>query len=144
MKNNMIKLSFPEIIASIMIIAYGFNIFWRGLFLLKEQESILNDSPLYLALNHALPIWLWGMCIMIAGLFIISSAIYISVSKEKSRCSWLLLIGGTLTGILYFFMTSASIYNSISWLTTIHMSIKSGSGFIIAFVGGADLYARRK
>lgn len=142
MKNNMKSLNLIAIIAVIMTFSYGFREFTRGMFWTKEQESVINDSEFYLALHHLLPIWVWGIFVAIAGLIMMASAIFIGSSQHSKVCSWLLLVGGIMSALLYFFMTSASIYNAINLLTTVHMAIMSATGLAAAFVGGADLAKR--
>lgn len=142
MKNNMKDLTLSEIIGAIMLFSYGFRILWRGVFWFKEQDDVLNDSDFYLALHHIMPIWIWGIFVALAGIILIVGAVFVGSSDKNTVCSWLILVGGILAGILYFFMTSASIYHSINWLTTVHMGIMSATGIVVAFVGGADI-ARR-
>ncbi|CAC8122158.1 TPA: hypothetical protein PD760_002639 [Staphylococcus aureus] len=144
MKNNIKDLTFSEIVGAIMLFSFGFRILFRGVFWVKEQGDVLDDSDFYLALHHVMPIWIWGILVGFAGLITIVSSVFLASSDENNRCSWLLLVGGALTGILYFLMTSASVYHAINWLSTVHFAVMSTTGFIVAFIGGADIYARRK
>ena len=91
-----------------------------------------------------MPIWGWGIVVMFAGLIVMISSIFLASSDQNTKFSKLITFGGFLSAILYFLMTSASIYHSINWLTTVHMGLMSATGFVASFVGGADLYARRK
>lgn len=143
MKNNMKDLTLTEIIASIMIFSYGFREFLRGFFWAKEQKDVLDDSTFYLALHHIMPIWMWGIIVMFAGVLVMISAFCVGSSDQNTRFSKLLLVGGFASALLYFLMTSASIYHAINWLTTAHMALMSATGFLMAFIGGADVYARR-
>lgn len=142
MKNNMKALTLPQALAVIMTFSYGFRVFWRGLFWFKEQDSVLQDSQFYSALHDLLPIWSWGIFVAVSGLILIASALFIGSSQQSKICSYLLLVGGFMVALLYFFMTSASIFNAINWLTTVHMAIMSATGLIVAFVGGADIAKR--
>lgn len=144
MKNNMKDLTLAEIIASVMVFCYGFREFLRGFFWIKEQDDVLDDSSFYLALDNILPIWGWGIIVMLAGIVVIISAIFISSADQNSNFSKFILVGGFMSAVLYFLMTSASIYHSINWLTTVHMGLMSATGFVVSYIGGADLYARRK
>ena len=81
---------------------------------------------------------------MLAGLIVMISAIFVASSDQNTKFSKLITVGGFISAILYFLMTSASIYHSINWLTTAHMGLMSAIGFVLSFIGGADLYARRK
>lgn len=144
MKNNMKDLTLAETIAAIMVFSYGFREFLRGFFWFKEQDDVLDDSSFYLALHHIMPIWGWGIVVMFAGLIVMISSIFLASSDQNTKFSKLITLGGFLSAILYFLMTSASIYHSINWLTTVHMGLMSATGFVASFVGGGDLYARRK
>ena len=143
MKNNMKDLTFAEIIAAVMVFSYGGREFVRGLFWTKEQEDVLDDSDFYIVLHNIMPIWMWGIIVMIAALIVMASAIYLSSSDQNTKSSWLLLVGGSLSGVLYFLMTSASLYHAINWLTPAHMGLMSATGFVVSYIGGADIARRR-
>lgn len=144
MKNNMKDLTLAEIVASVMTFSYGFREFLRGFFWVKEQDDVLDDSSFYLALHHIMPIWIWGIVVMLAGVIVMVAAIFVSYSDQNDKFSKTILVGGFMSAILYFLMTSASIYHSINWLTIVHMGLMSATGFVVSYIGGADLYARRK
>ncbi|MCJ1667869.1 hypothetical protein MT339_05430 [Staphylococcus sp. NRL 19/737] len=143
MKNNIKDLTFAEIIAAVMVFSYGSREFIRGFFWTKEQGSVLDDSDFYIALHHIMPIWTWGIVVMIAALIMMISAVYLSSSDQNARSSWLLLIGGLMSGVLYFLMTSASLYHAINWLTPAQMGLMSATGFVVSYIGGADIVRRR-
>lgn len=144
MKNNMKDLTLAEIVASVMTFSYGFREFLRGFFWVKEQDDVLDDSSFYLALHHIMPIWSWGIVVMLAGVIVMVAAIFVSSSDLNDKFSKIILVGGFMSAILYFLMTSASIYHAINWLTIVHMGLMSATGFVVSYIGGADLYARRK
>ncbi|MCG2105643.1 hypothetical protein K4P38_11525 [Staphylococcus epidermidis] len=144
MKNNMKDLTLAEIVASVMTFSYGFREFLRGFFWVKEQDDVLDDSSFYLALHHIMPIWSWGIVVMLAGVIVMVAAIFVSYSDQNDKFSKTILVGGFMSAILYFLMTSASIYHAINWLTIVHMGLMSATGFVVSYIGGADLYARRK
>ncbi|MCC3708007.1 hypothetical protein PYL05_10025 [Staphylococcus epidermidis] len=144
MKNNMKDLTLAEIVASVMTFSYGFREFLRGFFWVKEQGDVLDDSSFYLALHHIMPIWSWGIVVMLAGVIVMVAAIFVSSSDRNDKFSKIILVGGFMSAILYFLMTSASIYHAINWLTIVHMGLMSATGFVVSYIGGADLYARRK
>ena len=81
---------------------------------------------------------------MLAGVIVMVAAIFVSSSDRNDKFSKIILVGGFMSAILYFLMTSASIYHAINWLTIVHMGLMSATGFVVSYIGGADLYARRK
>ncbi|MBF2751514.1 hypothetical protein ACE3LZ_03150 [Staphylococcus saprophyticus] len=138
------KVEFVEIIAFISIVGGSSRMFSRGFFWSKEQETILHDSPFYVALHEIMPIWIWGIIVMAFSLILMSSAFFIPSQKLNNKCNYLMLIGGLGCAILYFLMTSASIYHAINWLSTAQFAISTVVCGLLAFVGGADIYGRRK
>lgn len=137
------KYNFNEVINFILLLGLSAFTFVRGFFFTKEQEEVLGDSGFYVALHHIMPIWVWGIIIMIASIILGVSSFFLPRQKTNNTCNWLLLIGGTSCSVLYFFMTSASIYNAINWLSTIQFSILSAVCFAVGFIGGADIYDRK-
>lgn len=137
------KSSFNELQTFILVFGLGVFLLFRGLFWFSEQEKVLNDSPFYVALHEIMPIWVWGIIAMILSLILASSAWFIPRQKVNNVCNTLMLIGGLGNAILYFLMTSASIYNSINWLSTAQFSVLTVVCGAIGFMGGAEIYDRR-
>lgn len=138
------KQEFFEIIAFVSLIGWSVFMFERGFFWSKEQEAVLNDSPFYVALHEIMPIWIWGVVAMVFSLILMASAFFIPKQKLNNICNYLMLIGGLGCAILYFLMTSASIYHAINWLSTAQFAVITVVCGILAFVGGADIYGRRR
>lgn len=137
------KSSFNELQTFILVFGLAVFLLFRGLFWFAEQEKVLNDSPFYIALHEIMPIWVWGIIAMILSLILASSAWFIPRQKVNNVCNTLMLIGGLGNAILYFLMTSASIYNSINWLSTAQFSVLTVVCGAIGFMGGAEIYDRR-
>ncbi|MDU0429220.1 hypothetical protein QVA60_01800 [Staphylococcus chromogenes] len=133
-----------ESLAFILIFGLGSFTFVRAFFWSVSQDSVINDSQFYTKLHEVMPIWLWGVLLMIGSFALILSAFFIPSEKMNNICNWLLLIGGLTTSIMYFLMTSASIFNAINWLTWAQFAVLTVVCGAVAFVGGATLYARRK
>ncbi|QKQ05990.1 hypothetical protein HSZ49_09170 [Staphylococcus saprophyticus] len=140
MKNS----TFNEISDFIFRLGLGIYMFERGFFWTKEQDSVLNDSLFYVALHEIMPIWIWGIVAMIFSLIFLSSAFFIPKQSVNNTSNYLLVIGGLGSAILYFLMTSASIYHAINWLSTAQFATITVVCGILAFIGGADIYDRRK
>lgn len=135
------KYNFNEVINFIHLLGLGAFTFSRGFFFLKEQETVLGDSDFYIALHHIMPIWVWGLIIMGASLLLMVAAFFLPRQNTNNVCNFLIVIGGFICAILYFLMTSASIYNSINWLSTVQFSILSAVCFAVGFIGGTDIHA---
>ena len=140
MKNS----TFSEIADFIFRFGLGVFMFERGFFWTKEQNAVLNDSPFYMALHEIMPIWIWGIIAMIFSLIFLSSAFFIPKHNVSNKSNYLLFIGGLGSALLYFLMTSASIYNAINWLSTAQFAVITVVCGVLAFFGGANIYDRRK
>ncbi|EGQ3439701.1 hypothetical protein H4N34_000682 [Staphylococcus pseudintermedius] len=138
------KQSFSETIAFISIFGLGAFTFVRALFWSYEQDEVVNNSEFYLKLHEVMPIWLWGVLLMIASLILMLSVFFLPKQPYNNVCNYLLLFGGFSTAIMYFLMTSASIFNAINWLTWAQFAVLTVVCGAIGFLGGAAIYERRK
>ncbi|WP_239700293.1 hypothetical protein [Mammaliicoccus sp. D-M17] len=136
------KLSLPEIISSTLLFGLGVFSLWRGLFFAVEQEAVLNDSEFYKALHQVMPIWIWGILMIISSLFLIGASW--SMPRRNILFHWSLFLGGMTCSFMYLMMTSAGLFNSINWLTPMQFATLSAICGVVAFFGGAEIYARRK
>ncbi|MBZ8174747.1 hypothetical protein [Staphylococcus delphini] len=138
------KQTFSETIAFVLIFGLGAFTFVRALFWSYEQNEVINDSEFYTKLNEVMPIWLWGVLLMIASLILMLSVFFLPKQPYSNVCNYLLLFGGFSTAIMYFLMTSASIFNAINWLTWAQFAVLTVVCGAIGFLGGAAIYERRK
>lgn len=135
---------FVDKLAFIMISGYSIFTFIRGLFWFVEDDNILKDSEFYTALNNIFPIWIWGLIIMVASIILFIGAWLIPNVKYSNTCQRFLLIGGISICIIYFLMTSASMFNAINWLSWAQFAVLTAKSGAIAFIGGTIKYDRRK
>ncbi|EGQ0325914.1 hypothetical protein ACSBDS_002179 [Staphylococcus pseudintermedius] len=138
------KQSFSETIAFISIFGLGAFTFVRALFWSYEQDEVVNNSEFYLKLHEVMPIWLWGVLLMIASIILMLSVFFLPKQPYNNVCNYLLLFGGFSTAIMYFLMTSASIFNAINWLTWAQFAVLTVVCGAIGFLGGAAIYERRQ
>lgn len=136
------KLTLPEMIASTLLFGTGLFTLWRGLFWTIEQNSVLSDSAFYQELHQLMPIWVWGILFMIAGLSLVCASYLLPKKNQKSY--WFITIGSFISFIMYFIITSASVYNALNWLTPIQFATLSGIYLVMTFFGGFELYGRRR
>ena len=139
MKKNTILYS----LAVVLLSGIGLLEFERGFFWTKEQNDILDDSDFYLALHHIMPIWVWGVLGMICSIFIIIAPFFLPKQKLNHIFDYLILIGGCGNAIFYFFMTSASVYNAINWLSPLQFVTITMINVGLAFFGGAEIVRRK-
>ncbi|HAR5815499.1 TPA: hypothetical protein I1531_001825 [Staphylococcus pseudintermedius] len=138
------KQTFSETIAFVLIFGLSSFTFVRALFWSYEQNKVIKDSEFYLRLHEVMPIWAWGYLLMIASIILMSSAFFLPRQPYNNICNWLLLVGGLSSAIMYFFMTSASIFNAINWLTWAQFAVLTVVCGAIGFLGGAAIYERRQ
>lgn len=136
------KLTLSEIIASILLFGTGLFTFERGLFWFVEQNSVLGDSAFYQELHQLFPIWLWGLLFMIAGVLLIMSSYLLP--RRSNSSYWFLTIGSFVSFLMYFIVTSASVYNAINWVSPAQFATLSGMCLVMTFFGGVELYGRRR
>ncbi|WP_145430667.1 hypothetical protein [Staphylococcus haemolyticus] len=139
MKEN----SFNYKVLAIFIFGFGLLMFERGFFWAKEQSTVLSDSDFYIALHQVMPIWLWGVLGMIFSLFIVLAPVFLPKQQVSNKFNFLLILGGSGNAIYYFLLTSASIFNSINWLTPVQFATLAMINALIAFNGGADVARKR-
>ncbi|MDK4092898.1 hypothetical protein O0F75_10090, partial [Staphylococcus pseudintermedius] len=94
------KQSFSETIAFISIFGLGAFTFVRALFWSYEQNEVINDSEFYTKLNEVMPIWLWGVLLMIASLILMLSVFFLPKQPYNNVCNYLLMFGGFSTAIM--------------------------------------------
>ena len=90
-----------------------------------------------------MPIWGWGIVVMFAGLIVMISSIFLASSDQNTKFSKLITLGGFCQ--LFFIFDDQCKYLSLNQLVNYcTYGLMSATGFVASFVGGADLYARRK
>lgn len=141
---NINKLDTKEILLITQSLLLGVTIAGRGFFWFVNQERVLNDSEFYVALHEVMPIWLWGFVILVTGIVYTIGAMYVTSMEQNNKYHWFSFIGGGTSSGFYFIMASAGMYNSLNWLTPYNFLILTVWTGVVAFVGGAEIYARRK
>ncbi|PTJ07715.1 hypothetical protein BU044_13005, partial [Staphylococcus simulans] len=59
-----------ESLAFVMIAGFAIFTFMRGLFWFVEDDEVIADSEFYSALNDVMPIWIWGLLLMIVAIIL--------------------------------------------------------------------------
>ena len=134
---------FEDRIATVSLLSLGSFVSVRGLFWVVKQDNILVQSNFYEALHDVMPIWSWGIILIVFGLCIVLSSATYGHKKQNDYYLIFLLVGGTGSAIIHFLMASASLYNATNWLTTVQFIILTGWLGFIGFLAGVQIYARR-
>lgn len=122
----------------------GLTISSRGFYWLFNQNAVIEDSVFYAKLHTVMPIWLWGLIILITGMFIMLSALYVPTIENRNIFFKLTIIGGSSSFVFYFIMLSASMKNHLNWLTPINFLILTVWTLAITVISVVELIVRRK
>ncbi|MGD3155820.1 hypothetical protein ACMG5R_10085 [Staphylococcus warneri] len=125
-----------EKIAFAMVSGYAIFAFVRGVFFFVEDDNVLKDSEFYTVLDNAMSIWMWGLILMVFSVILFVGAWLIPLEKHQQYCKVFLVTGGTGVCIIYFLMTSASMFNAINWLTWAQFAVLTAKSGAIAIIGG--------
>ena len=134
------KMSYAEIIASIMLFGSGLLTVERGLFWIVETDESMVDSNLYTTLSYVMPLWSWGLVFAIGGAFVILSSWKLPKRDTAISFAWLLLIGGLVSSVAYFIITIAGFGSATNWLTPVQYITLSGMNGMLAFLGGLRVW----
>lgn len=130
-------------IATLSLVGLGVFVDIRGFYWFINQNSVLHESEFYQALHEVMPIWLWGLLLLIFGTCLIVASVFFGKHSINNVSNYFMLIGGTGSAIIHFLMASASIYNGINWLTPAQfVAMTAWLGFV-GFMGGVEVYGRR-
>ncbi|WP_145232894.1 hypothetical protein [Staphylococcus arlettae] len=130
-------------LATLSLFGLGVFVDIRGVYWLISQEKVINESDFYRALNEVMPIWIWGLLLLVFGTCLILSSLLFGERSINNCSSHFMLIGGLGSAIIHFLMSSAAVYNALNWLTPAQLiAITAWLGFV-GFLGGLGIYGRR-
>ncbi|MBF0814033.1 hypothetical protein IR133_09910 [Staphylococcus saprophyticus] len=137
------KFELPQKLATLSLFGLGVFVDIRGMYWFVNQESVLNESEFYKALHEVMPIWLWGLLLLIFGTCLILASLFFGKRSINNVSNYFMLLGGTGSAIIHFLMASAGIYNAINWLTPAQFVVMTAWLGFVGFMGGVDIYGRR-
>lgn len=130
-------------LATLSLFGLGAFVDVRGLSWFTSPESVVKESTFYQALNDVMPIWIWGLLLLIFGTCLILSSLFFGKRSVKKTSDYFMLIGGLGSAIIHFLMSSAAVYNALNWLTPAQMLIMTAWLGFVGFLGGLGIYGRR-
>ncbi|XWX33944.1 tail protein [Staphylococcus phage PG-2021_46] len=142
MKNGIFSDS--EKLSTILLIILGLIPASRGVYWITNSQVAINDSPLYEKLDSIAPLFIWGLPVLIGGLFLIMASIFIVSPKTKTHYYIFLIIGGLLCGLGSIVIAAASVENNLNWLTPVHNTCLSIGFFAITWIGISSLWNQKK
>ena len=141
MKNK--EFRFEDRITTVSFLSLGLFVGIRGFYWTLRQDAVISESDFYSALNEVMPIWLWGILLLIFGAFLMLASFFYGRMSVNKLSLYFVLIGGTGSAIIHFLMASAALYNAINWLTPAQFVIMTGLIGFAGFLAGVQIYARR-
>ncbi|WP_260842290.1 hypothetical protein [Staphylococcus pettenkoferi] len=130
-------------LATLSLIGLGVFVDIRGFYWFISPERVIEESAFYQALNDVMPIWIWGLLLLIFGTCLILSSLFFGKRSVNNVSNYFMLIGGLGSSIIHFLMSSAAVYNAINWITPAQLiAITAWLGFV-GFLGGLGIYGRK-
>ena len=130
-------------LATLSLFGLGVFVDIRGLYWFVSPENVIKESAFYQALNDVMPIWIWGLFLLVFGTCLILSSILFGKRSINNYSSYFMLIGGLGSAIIHFLMSSASVYNALNWLTPAQLIVITAWLGFVGFLGGLGIYERR-
>ena len=130
-------------LATLSLFGLGVFVDIRGLYWFISPENVIKESAFYQALNDVMPIWIWGLLLLVFGTCLILSSLFFCKRSVKNTSNYFMLIGGLGSAIIHFLMSSAAVYNALNWLTPAQMIIITAWLGFVGFLGGLGIYGRR-
>ncbi|MDK7115683.1 hypothetical protein QP401_11360 [Staphylococcus pettenkoferi] len=130
-------------LATLSLIGLGVFVDIRGFYWFISPERVIEESAFYQALNDVMPIWIWGLLLLVFGTCLILSSLFFGKRSVNNISNYFMLIGGLGSSIIHFLMSSAAVYNAINWITPAQLiAITAWLGFV-GFLGGLGIYGRK-
>ncbi|WP_204190619.1 MULTISPECIES: hypothetical protein [unclassified Staphylococcus] len=130
-------------LATLSLFGLGLFVDARGLYWFVSPENVIKESAFYQALNDVMPIWIWGLLLLVFGTCLILSSLFFGKRSVNNISDHFMLIGGLGSAIIHFLMSSAAVYNALNLLTPAQMIIMTAWLGFVGFLGGLGIYGRR-
>ena len=130
-------------LATLSLFGLGVFVDVRGLYWFVSPENVTKESSFYQALNDVMPIWIWGLLLLIFGTCLILSSLLFGKRSVNNTSNYFMLVGGVGSAIIHFLMSSASVYNALNWLTPAQLIVITAWLGFVGFLGGLGIYERR-
>ncbi|WQJ72662.1 hypothetical protein P3U44_07215 [Mammaliicoccus sciuri] len=136
-------LKIEGIIASLCLFGFGLLTGERGMFWIVESGTVIKDSDLYVALNQIMPLSIWGVFFFLGGVCLILGSVFLPSINHSKKAALFIMIGGLISSIFYFIMSTVGVYNSLNWLSWVQYLTFWALTAILTFVGGSYLWQKK-
>ncbi|WP_255316950.1 hypothetical protein, partial [Staphylococcus nepalensis] len=86
-------------LATLSLFGLGVFVDIRGFYWFVRQEDVLNESEFYQALHEVMPIWIWGLLLIVFGTCLILASLFFGKRSVNNTSNYFMLIGGTGSAI---------------------------------------------
>lgn len=136
-------LKIEGIIASLCLFGFGLLTGERGMFWIAESDAVIKDSDLYVALNQIMPLSIWGIFFFLGGVCLILGSVFLPSINHSKKAALFIMIGGLISSIFYFIMSTVGVYNALNWLSWVQYLTFWALTAILTFVGGSYLWQKK-
>lgn len=136
-------LKIEGIIASLCLFGFGLLTGERGMFWIVESGTVIKDSDLYVALNQIMPLSIWGVFFFLGGVFLILGSVFLPSINHSKKAALFIMIGGLISSIFYFIMSTVGVYNALNWLSWVQYLTFWAVSSSLAFIGGSYLWRKK-
>ncbi|MCJ1765553.1 MULTISPECIES: hypothetical protein [Mammaliicoccus] len=136
-------LKIEGIIASLCLFGFGLLTGERGMFWIIESSTVIKDSELYVSLHQIMPLSIWGIFFFLGGVCLILGSVFLPSINHSKKAAMFIMIGGLISSIFYFIMSTVGVYNSLNWLSWVQYLTFWALTAILTFVGGSYLWQKK-
>ena len=136
-------LKIEGIIASLCLFGFGLLTGERGMFWIVESDTVIKDSDLYLSLHQVMPLSIWGIFFFLGGVCLILGSVFLPSINHSKKAALFIMIGGLISSIFYFIMSTVGVYNALNWLSWVQYLTFWALAAILTFVGGSYLWQKK-
>ena len=136
-------LKIEGIIASLCLFGFGLLTGERGMFWIVESDAVIKDSDLYLSLHQVMPLSIWGIFFFLGGVCLILGSVFLPTINHSKKAALFIMIGGLISSIFYFIMSTVGVYNALNWLSWVQYLTFWALTAILTFVGGNYLWQKK-
>ncbi len=136
-------LKIEGIIASLCLFGFGLLTGERGMFWIAESDAVIKDSDLYLSLHQVMPLSIWGIFFFLGGVCLILGSVFLPTINHSKKAALFIMIGGLISSIFYFIMSTVGVYNALNWLSWVQYLTFWALSAILTFVGGSYLWQKK-
>ncbi len=136
-------LKIEGIIASLCLFGFGLLTGERGMFWIVESGTVIKDSDLYVALHQIMSLSIWGIFFFLGGVCLILGSVFLPSINHSKKAAMFIMIGGLISSIFYFIMSTVGVYNSLNWLSWVQYLTFWALSAILTFVGGSYLWQKK-